>query len=249
MPMVSEYSLTVPYYHRSGKTQEMAQKNGAKIDPPFHTPLFSRLEPEKQARVLEAAKAEFAQNGFTRANINVIADRAGVSVGSMYKYFLSKEALFLAVIDLGYRELEATLNEVVHTEERADAQIAALLRRAIDHASRDPEMIQIYIDCSTEELFTIAGQLSQSIESIGAEAYLRLLETGRARGEIRGDIDLRTAAYFLDNIVLLVQFSYASEYYRERLLVFLDADELPEADELVPRLTALMMAGICVGGG
>jgi AcrR family transcriptional regulator len=222
----------------------MAQKNGTKIDPPYHTPLFARLEPDKQARVLEAAKAEFAQNGFTRANINVIADRAGVSVGSMYKYFLSKEALFLELIELGYRQLESTLSRVVHPEEPTDAQVAALLRSAIDHASRDPQMVQIYIDCSTEELFAIAGQLSRNIESVGAGAYLRLLEIGRARGEVRDDIDLRMAAYFLDNIVLLVQFSYASEYYRERLRVFLDVDELPEADALVPRLTSLMMAGI-----
>lgn len=222
----------------------MAAKTTTAITPPYHTPLFARLQPEKQDRILCAAKAEFAQNGFGRANINVIADRAEVSVGSMYKYFPSKEALLLAVIDLGHTEIELAFNQVVRPREPLDRQIAALLHRAIDHASRDPQMIQIYIDCSTEELSSIAGLVSRRIESIGVDAYLRLLNAARARGEIRDDIDLRMAAYFLDNIVLLVQFSHASEYYRQRLLVFLGVDEVPDADDLVTRLTTLMLAGI-----
>ncbi len=46
-------------------------------------------------------------NGFSAANINVMAKNAGISIGSMYNYFESKENLFLAVVDYGYKVLNS----------------------------------------------------------------------------------------------------------------------------------------------
>jgi AcrR family transcriptional regulator len=56
-----------------------------------------RLEREDQ--ILTIASEVFADDGFAMANIQAIADRAGISKPLIYNYFTSKEGLFLACID------------------------------------------------------------------------------------------------------------------------------------------------------
>ena len=54
-------------------------------------PTFLNIPPEKREKILAVAVNEFAYNGFENANINVIAKKAEVSVGSLYKYFDTKK--------------------------------------------------------------------------------------------------------------------------------------------------------------
>ena len=62
-------------------------------------------------RILEGAGRAFAASGF-RANLPAIAAEAGVSVGLIYRYFPSKEELFLAVCS---QQTEAKLDELART--------------------------------------------------------------------------------------------------------------------------------------
>ena len=49
--------------------------------------------------LLQAATAEFARQGYERANVNHISQAAGFAKGTIYNYFASKRALMLALID------------------------------------------------------------------------------------------------------------------------------------------------------
>jgi AcrR family transcriptional regulator len=49
--------------------------------------------------LLEATARILMKDGYDRASTNRIADAAGVSIGSLYQYFPSKEPLVAAVID------------------------------------------------------------------------------------------------------------------------------------------------------
>jgi len=60
-----------------------------------------------RARVVDAARAAFAEHGVD-VPLDVIAARAGVGAGTVYRHFPSKEALFAAVQEEGVRELVAT---------------------------------------------------------------------------------------------------------------------------------------------
>jgi AcrR family transcriptional regulator len=66
-----------------------------------------------RTRLLEAAKEIFEENGFLSARISDIAERAGLSHGSFYHYFESKEQIFREVAALVDEELGAPLAEVV----------------------------------------------------------------------------------------------------------------------------------------
>ena len=73
---------------------------------------FEKIAGEKQKRIMDAAIAEFSAKGFIAANINIIAKKAGISIGSMYNYFASKESLFLTICDHGYGVLESVISSV-----------------------------------------------------------------------------------------------------------------------------------------
>jgi AcrR family transcriptional regulator len=66
--------------------------------------------------ILVASARIFRERGFERASVNAIAELAGVSVGSLYQYFPSKEALLVALAEHHTGEslalLEATLMEI-----------------------------------------------------------------------------------------------------------------------------------------
>src|SRR5437879_7632542 len=55
--------------------------------------------------LIEATACILVREGFDKASTNRIAEQAGVSVGSLYQYYPSKEALVAAVIESHNREL------------------------------------------------------------------------------------------------------------------------------------------------
>ncbi len=57
-----------------------------------------RRKDERPAEILQAAMAEFAENGFANAKIQSIATRAGVAKGTVYLYFETKEEIFEAIV-------------------------------------------------------------------------------------------------------------------------------------------------------
>lgn len=64
-------------------------------------PARTRRRPERadvRVRVLDAARAEFAEVGYHRASLSTIAQEAGFSKGAVYSNFASKEDLFLALV-------------------------------------------------------------------------------------------------------------------------------------------------------
>src|SRR5215469_8872305 len=69
--------------------------------------------------LIEATARILVGEGFDKASTNRIAERAGVSVGSLYQYFPSKEALVAAVMERHNQQL----TQVVR---RALAEVAAL---------------------------------------------------------------------------------------------------------------------------
>src|ERR1700691_3429747 len=55
---------------------------------------------ETQAKILNAAEALFAEQGFEKTQLEEVAARAGYTRGAIYAHFASKEDLFLALMEL-----------------------------------------------------------------------------------------------------------------------------------------------------
>jgi TetR/AcrR family transcriptional regulator len=197
------------------------------------TPVFERIPEDKRRRVLDKAKKAFAKYGYEGANVNLIARDAGISVGSLYQYFRTKEDLFLALIEEAHG-LIATLLEGIFAEKSGFFdRVEAILRVAVESSSRDGDLVNLYIACTTEELSPFAGKLSVRIESVAAEMYARMTAEGKASGEVRADVPDSSAAFFMDNLFLIVQYSFGSAYYRERLKLFLGNEAYEDPEEVI----------------
>lgn len=59
----------------------------------------AKIRTERREQILEAAGRVFSQKGFHAANVSDVAAEAGVSQGTVYHYFDSKDALFMAVFE------------------------------------------------------------------------------------------------------------------------------------------------------
>src|SRR5215475_11034572 len=62
------------------------------------SPRWRRRKEERPAEIIAAALETFAERGFAATRLDDIAERAGVTRGTLYLYFPSKEELFKAVV-------------------------------------------------------------------------------------------------------------------------------------------------------
>jgi TetR/AcrR family transcriptional regulator, mexJK operon transcriptional repressor len=65
--------------------------------------------PAKRRQILDGARLVFAELGFERASVDLIASRAGVSKPTIYKHYEDKKALFVACVAQDAEELRAGL--------------------------------------------------------------------------------------------------------------------------------------------
>ena len=76
-----------------------------------------------------------------------------------------------------------------------------------------------------------ARELAREIEGRTAAVYARLLDNARAAGTVDPALDPKAFAFFLDNLFMMLQFSFSCEYYRERMAIFLGKDSADEPEK------------------
>lgn len=201
--------------------------------PVHHKAAFDKLSDEKRRRILDAATAEFAKKGFAAANINVIAKSANISIGAMYNYFESKEALFLTVGENGYALIEATLSRIDMEQGDIFDKFERMLRAVQTYSRQYPELNQIYLDMASEGLAHLSRQLSRKMETITAVYFKRFISEAKAQNLIDPDLDEAVTAFCLDNLIVTLQYSYTSEYFSERMKIFAGDDALTNDEKII----------------
>lgn len=93
---------------------------------------------DKRAAILEAALALFSERGFHGTAVPLVAARAGVGAGTMYRYFASKEALVNALYRSWKQALATLLLEGFPLEAEPRAQFAEFWRRLSRFAVENP---------------------------------------------------------------------------------------------------------------
>jgi len=141
--------------------------------------------------LVEATARILVREGFDAASTNHIAAMAGVSIGSLYQYFPSKEALVAAVIDRHHQELmhvvRGALAEV--GSEPLEPAVRKLVAAAIQAHRVDPKLHRVL----TEQI-PRTGRL-ENVASFSRENYslFRAYLEGH-RDEVRA-VDLALAAF------------------------------------------------------
>lgn len=97
-------------------------------------------------RILDVAKAEFAEHGFSGSRIERIAAGASANVGMIYHYFGNKDELYLAALEASYkiiRDREQTL-DIAHADPRE--ALKALVELTFDFLSTDPHFVRLIMN-------------------------------------------------------------------------------------------------------
>jgi AcrR family transcriptional regulator len=99
---------------------------------------------ESRRRILEAARDVFFRDGFMRANLDEIAEKAGVAKGTLYRYFESKADLYVAVLTNNQRLFLELMVAASLRGETAVARIRSIAKFYFDHWLDHPDYFQIF---------------------------------------------------------------------------------------------------------
>ncbi len=95
------------------------------------------LAARRREEILDAAAVVFARRGYPDTDLQDVADSLGVAKGTLYRYFPSKEKLFLAAVDRGMRRLREHVRgayaSIPDPIERLTVAIRAYLEFFRDH--------------------------------------------------------------------------------------------------------------------
>lgn len=111
---------------------------------PRKRPLQARSR-ETYAAVLEATARILEAEGLEAANTNAIAERAGVSVGSLYQYFPDKAAIFAELIIASETELGDMLEALVSSTgaQTLEERLALLVQAGVAQQMARPQLARL----------------------------------------------------------------------------------------------------------
>lgn len=199
---------------------------------------WERRPDDRYQELLEAALQVFAQHGYRNTRLDEVAEAAGVTKGTIYHYFDTKEELLLSVIK-HYQTLAFGRAEDVLRDDRlaASTRIRLLVRKMFaggnergwhllalllrDVAHEVPHVHDNWLHDGPVRLWTLIGQL---------------VDEGKERGEFRPDADGDVGARVLVSGLML------------QLMWQQHADAVPamavDEDRLIDSAVELFLAGL-----
>ncbi len=106
----------------------------------------SREEVEsRREEILRTATELFAENGFSDAITQTLADRLGVGKGTIYRHFPSKRELFLAAVDRVMRKMHDQIMANIAGVEEGLEQVARGIMAFLTFFSEHPEYVEMLI--------------------------------------------------------------------------------------------------------
>jgi AcrR family transcriptional regulator len=153
---------------------------------PVRMPRQKRSQATRDA-IVEAAARVFAEHGLERSTTARIAEVAGVSPGSMYQYFPSKDALVTALFERESNAQHARLLELA--AEMGIDDVRALIRAFLDWSVAEFEKKRPLYRVLLHEVPKVSGlRPTMAIDHTAARSLRLLLELGKSRCQAR-DLD------------------------------------------------------------
>jgi AcrR family transcriptional regulator len=155
----------------------------------------TQLQSDRRTEILDAAQRCFSRSGFHQASMQEICAEAGMSPGSLYRYFPSKEAIIAGISERNRADAAESFNAVeeapdfftglaglarYHLVERSDEDVG-LCAEIMAESRRSPDVARVYQDMEQDIKGRIAALLQRAVD----------------RGEIKPDLDVQNAATVL----------------------------------------------------
>jgi AcrR family transcriptional regulator len=141
------------------------------------------------AVIVEATARILETNGFEGFNTNAVAEKAGVSIGSLYQYFPSKQALLSAIIEREVAPMLAVIEELVNIKE-CETALRCYIRASIRHQMRRPHLARLIDVAEKREVFNDQVSGTASRLQIVLEKILKLPDAPRVANRSLAAADL-----------------------------------------------------------
>lgn len=136
--------------------------------------------------LVEAAERVFVEEGYDAAGSPEIAARAGVSVGTFYRYFDDKKQAFLEVsrrhLAAGYHRILEKLTPERFVGKARHATIAMAIDVLLDHVSGYPKMHRVFVEMSLRDPDVRA--LRRAFEDVSRAKLAQLIAAISTRGNV-----------------------------------------------------------------
>nr|WP_174839427.1 TetR/AcrR family transcriptional regulator [Ruegeria lacuscaerulensis] len=157
-------------------------------------------EPEKKgrkrdaqatkARILNAAKKEFAKHGLGGARVDEIAERADANKRMLYHYFGSKEDLFRTVLEEAYLDIRSAERKLNLESLSPSDALESLVRFTWKYYLKNPEFITLVNSENLHRARHIKSLTSLQDSTRGlVDMVESILKRGQETGEFRAGID------------------------------------------------------------
>lgn len=134
-------------------------------------------------RIIRQAASEFARLGFEQANINTIAEQAGIGKGTIYLYFENKRELFLVMLRQIAQEQLTSVRAALAVSGTFHERLVSLFHAFVQLASQQRDNFNVYMSAlyGVNRAFkTEATKLLRDYVAVIA----MVLEESRLKGEI-----------------------------------------------------------------
>ncbi len=157
------------------------------MPPATPEPKFRRRAAHRPDEVLDAALALFTSKGYSATSVDAIARKAGISKGSVYLYFPSKQAILEALV---LRAIDPVSTEVIRQAARHHGNIrqtATLLLTTFATRLSDPAVLAVPKIVMRETVVApeIADMYRRAVLDRVIPAMAALIREGIDRGELR----------------------------------------------------------------
>lgn len=145
---------------------------------------------DKQSLIREAARELFREQGFRATAVSDITGRAGVAVGSFYRHFASKEALFIELFIEENTALKHQLLAAVDHSAPPSETVGALMRSNVAGMQTNPilrEWTNPAVAAEIERLYRDQGGASAT--EFLYDPFLALVAEWQDRGLLRRDLE------------------------------------------------------------
>jgi AcrR family transcriptional regulator len=207
------------------------------------TRTFRRLDPARQQLVIEAILDEAVERGPTSINIKLVAERAGVAVGSLYTYFGSRDGLLNFAVALCVRVMDDMFENsrpFLVGIPLADG-LKWYLAGGVEWSKTQIGLIQFFARAAYHSDSDLSEQVVRPIASTMRDIVREMLTNAIQRGEVRADIDLDATTRLIHALAIAVGDSQILPYLNAYFQV---TDEGMISDRIVEAFVQLVLRGI-----
>lgn len=164
---------------------------------------FTQLADSKQKSIIDASVYEFANNGYKNASVNKIVEKAGISKGSLFNYFKSKNLLFDHIYQIALREVKSCLAKVRDESENDDffARFGKIVNSGVAFINKHPRLARIYFRLLNSDDSPHGKTIIKKLHSEAIRYLTEFVETGIERNELRSELNPTTVAFMMESIL------------------------------------------------